>query len=157
MIYSFIVSLNKDFDKKINLKPNNESVFRTICSQKALKDFDNLTTQLVAQAEKDVTPQMEIQQTHARLDLKEKQLHEMSDAMRKYSPSEEMYKKYEEEARLAAEEAKRYKNEVKLKRSTSDCSLLNDYKCNLLKVLSRSSSFCMTFSMVLNLDIDNSL
>ncbi|KAH3750553.1 hypothetical protein DPMN_185080 [Dreissena polymorpha] len=75
-------------------------------------DFDKLTEKLVQQAEKDITPKMEIQQTHQRLELKGKQLQELSDAMQAYSPSEEMKQKYAEEARLAALEAERFRNEV---------------------------------------------
>lgn len=80
--------------------------------QKSLKDFDNLTEQLISQAEKEVTPQQDIEQTHARLKLKEKQLQELADAMKKYSPTEALHKRYLEDAKLAAEEAERYKNDV---------------------------------------------
>lgn len=80
--------------------------------EKTLKDFDNLTTQLITQAEKETTPQQEVQQMYARLELKEKQLQELADAMKRYSPSEELYKQYQEEARLAMEEAKHYKNSI---------------------------------------------
>ena len=44
---------------------------------------------------------------------------EVSDAMQTYSPSEEMKKKYAEEARLAALEAKRFRDEV-LRRMQDD-------------------------------------
>ena len=64
-----------------------------------LKDFDNLTTQMLTQAEQEVTPQQEINQTHQRLQMKEKQLQELADAMRSYSPTEELYKQYEEQVR----------------------------------------------------------
>lgn len=64
------------------------------------------------QAEKDIVPKMEITQTHQRLDLKEKQLQELSDAMQTYNPKDEIKKKYAEEARLAALEARKFRDEV---------------------------------------------
>jgi len=87
-----------------------ESIFLPL--QRQRRDFDKLTQQLVDQAEKDIVPRKEIEQTHQRLELKEKQLGELSDAMKTYSPSEEMKKKYAEEARLAALEAERFRNDV---------------------------------------------
>lgn len=80
--------------------------------QKQLEDFDELTATLSSQAEKQTTPQLEVQQTHARLSLKEKQLGDLADAMRKYSPTEALTKQYEAEARKAAEEARKYKEDV---------------------------------------------
>ena len=64
------------------------------------------------QAEKDIEPKMEVQQTYQRLELKNKQLTELSDAMKTYSPSDELKKKYAEEARLAALEAKKFRDEI---------------------------------------------
>lgn len=91
---------------------NEVTLYTVTYFQKTLKDFDNLTTQLISQAEKETTPQQEVQQMYARLELKEKQLQELADAMKKYSPSEELYKQYQEEARLAMEEANYFKNDV---------------------------------------------
>lgn len=55
---------------------------------------------------------METTQTHQRLELKEKQLQELSDAMQTYNPKDEIKKKYAEEARLAALEAQRFRDEI---------------------------------------------
>lgn len=80
--------------------------------QKQLNDYDNLTTQLLTQAETSIAPELEIRQNHARLDLREKQMTEMSEAMRTLSPSQELIKRYEEEARAAKREAAEYKVRV---------------------------------------------
>jgi len=77
-----------------------------------LKDFDNVTIKLLEQAEKETTPQQKIQETHARLQLKEKQLNELAEAMKQYSPKDVLYKKYQEDAHLATDEAKRYRDDV---------------------------------------------
>jgi len=76
------------------------------------KDFDALTKQLADQAEKNVTPEVECQQTYKRLALKEKQLTELSDAMTVYTPSEKLKKKYAEEAKMAALQARQFKDDV---------------------------------------------
>lgn len=81
-------------------------------SQKQLNDFDDLTKQLVSQAEREVLPQQEIEDTNERLKLKEKQLKEIAEAMRNYSPVDELRKKYELEAKEAAAEAEKYRREV---------------------------------------------
>ena len=94
----------------ITFSPNTTTVHSS--TQKQLKDFDNLTTQLLTQAEKEVLPQQEIQDTNARLELKEKQLKEIAEAMRSYSPVEELRKKYELEAKQAKEEAEKYRRDV---------------------------------------------
>ena len=49
--------------------------------QRQRKEFDKHTEQLVEQAEKDIKPKMETEQTYKRLELKERQLGELSDAM----------------------------------------------------------------------------
>ena len=87
-------------------------VFFTFSQQRQRKEFDKLTAQLAEQAEKDMLPKLEVEQTYQRLDMKTKQLNELSDAMKTYSPSEEIAKKYAEEARMAALEAQKFKDEV---------------------------------------------
>ena len=104
------------YEKIINSPDCHCSKLRNTCtwnalpfsSQKQLNDFDNLTTQLVSQAEREVLPQQEIEDTNERLKLKEKQLREIAEAMRSYSPVDELKKKYELEAREAAAEAEKY-------------------------------------------------
>ena len=71
-----------------------------------------MTEKLAEQAEKDIKPKVETEQTYKRLELKEKQLGELSDAMKTYSPSEELKKKYAEEARLAALEAQKFRDDI---------------------------------------------
>jgi uncharacterized coiled-coil DUF342 family protein len=78
--------------------------------QNQLCDFDNLTTQLLAQAEKEVLPQQEISDTNERLNLKEKQLKEIAEAMRSFSPVDELKKKYAQEAKEAMDEAEKYRH-----------------------------------------------
>ena len=80
--------------------------------QRQRKEFDKLTEQLVEQAEKDIKPKTETEQTYKRLELKERQLGELSDAMQTYSPSEELKKKYLEEARLAVLEAQKFRDDI---------------------------------------------
>ena len=84
----------------------------SFCKQRQRKEFDKLTAQLAEQAEKDMLPKLEVEQTYQRLDMKTKQLNELADAMKTYSPSEEIVKKYAEEARLAALEAQKFRDEV---------------------------------------------
>lgn len=59
-----------------------------------------------------MSPQQEIQQTHQRLNLKEKQLQELADAMKTFSPAEELNKQYAEQAKLTSEEARKYKEDM---------------------------------------------
>lgn len=80
--------------------------------QQELSGFDDHTTQLLERAEQEVSPQQEIQQTHQRLNLKEKQLQELADAMKTFSPAEELNKQYAEQAKLASEEARKYKEDM---------------------------------------------
>ncbi|XP_062603182.1 uncharacterized protein LOC134264959 [Saccostrea cucullata] len=80
--------------------------------QQELSEFDSHTAQLLERAEQDVSPQQEIKQTHDRLNLKEKQLHELADAMKTFSPAEELHKQYAEQAKMAADEAKKYKEDM---------------------------------------------
>ncbi len=47
--------------------------------QSQLKDFDSLTAQLIAAAEKDIQPMMEVEHIHERLNLREKQLKELAE------------------------------------------------------------------------------
>ena len=77
-----------------------------------LVDFDALTAQLISRAEKELAPQAEVDQMNARLQLKEKQLRELADAMRNLSPEEALALQYDEQARRAAEEARRYNEDI---------------------------------------------
>ena len=76
-----------------------------------LADFDHLTEELVLKAEKDLLPQLEIEETNARLSLREKQLKELADAMKRLTPEEELHKQYADDAQKAEEEAKKYKDD----------------------------------------------
>ena len=80
--------------------------------QQELGEFDDHTVQLLERAEQEVSPQQVIQQTHQRLNLKEKQLQELADAMKTFSPTEELHKQYAEQAKLASEEARKYKEDM---------------------------------------------
>ena len=44
-----------------------------------MSDFDALTEQMVAAAEKDVLPYLEVEHVNQRLELREKQLQELAD------------------------------------------------------------------------------
>lgn len=77
-----------------------------------LADFDNLTEQLVLKAEKDLLPRLEIEETNARLLLREKQLKELADAMKTLTPVDELTQQYANDAQKAEEEAKRYREEM---------------------------------------------
>lgn len=77
-----------------------------------LSDFDELTEVLLLKADKDILPQLEIEDTNSRLLLREKQLNDLADAMKKLTPAEELQQQYTEDAKKAEEEAKRYQDEV---------------------------------------------
>ena len=78
-----------------------------------LDDYDRLTNQLIERAEKDAIPQIDIDATNRRLALKEKQLRELANGMNSLIPDgSALTQQYEEEARKAEEEAKKYQKEV---------------------------------------------
>ena len=77
-----------------------------------LSDFDNLTNELVNKAEKILLPRLDIEETNARLSLKEKQLKDLAEAMRTLNPVEALAHQYEEDAKKAEEEARRYREET---------------------------------------------
>lgn len=87
-------------------------ILYTLLNQKQLADFDELTERMVDRAVKNILPELDIAETNARLDLKDKQLQELAAAMRKYSPVDELRKKYEEEARKNREEMEKFKKDV---------------------------------------------
>lgn len=64
------------------------------------------------QAEKDVRPITETKQTHQRLELREKQLQELSDAMQTYNPKEEIRQKYAKDSEKASIEFQKFKGDV---------------------------------------------
>lgn len=64
------------------------------------------------QAEKDMRPVTETKQTHQRLELREKQLQELSGAMQTYNPKEEIRQKYAQDAEKASREFQRFKEDV---------------------------------------------
>ena len=47
--------------------------------QRQLSDFDALTEQMIAAAEKDILPYLEVEHVNQRLELREKQLQELAD------------------------------------------------------------------------------
>ena len=87
-----------------------------------LTDFDNLTKQLVERAEKNLLPRLDIEETNARLTLKEKQLKDLAEAMRTLTPVEALSQQYEEDARKAEEEARRYRDDI-LKKMNQELEL----------------------------------
>ena len=48
-----------------------------------MSDFDALTEQMIAAAEKDILPYLEVEHINQRLELREKQLQELTDVSRK--------------------------------------------------------------------------
>lgn len=77
-------------------------------SKAQLHDFDTLTKQLVAQAERDILPFINVDQSEARLLMKERHLAELSDLMKKHSQKPELVKQYEADAEHAREQARRF-------------------------------------------------
>ena len=77
-------------------------------SKAQLHDFDSLTKQLVAQAERDVLPYVNVDQSEARLLMKERHLAELSDLMKQYSQKPQLVKQYEADAEEAREQARRF-------------------------------------------------
>lgn len=88
--------------------------FNIYCSylQKQLAEFDELTDRMVERAVKNLLPELDIAETYRRLDLKDKQLQELAAAMRKYSPVDDLRKKYEEEAKKNRDEMEKFKRDV---------------------------------------------
>merc|ERR1712039_891295 len=79
---------------------------------KQLKDFDELSARMGEKAEKDLLPEFEIKETNARLTLKDKQLQELAEAMKRCSPVDELKKKYAEDARKVREEMEKFKKDT---------------------------------------------
>ena len=71
-----------------------------------MTDFDELTQRLISRAEQDVMPHIMISHANDRLALKEKQLQELAEAMRKLDPKSSVLDQYENDAKQAAEEAR---------------------------------------------------
>ncbi|CAH1789583.1 unnamed protein product [Owenia fusiformis] len=80
--------------------------------QREIAEFDSLTPQMIATAERDTARHLQAKHTNSRLELKEKQLRELADAMKIYTPEEKLQEEYAERAKQAAEEAKRYREET---------------------------------------------
>ena len=64
-----------------------------------LSDFDQLTSQLIDQAERRIEPYLNVEHTNSRLALREKQLQELNDAMRNLNPKDVLLEQYAEEVR----------------------------------------------------------
>jgi len=77
-----------------------------------LAGYDDLTQQLIARAEKDIQPRIAIEHANARLAMKERQLGELSDAMRRLDPRDVLIEQYETAAAEAAREARIYRDET---------------------------------------------
>merc|ERR1712156_962 len=56
--------------------------------------------------------EFEIKETNARLTLKDKQLQELAEAMKRYSPVDELKKKYAGDARKVREEMEKFKKDT---------------------------------------------
>merc|ERR1711874_636823 len=80
--------------------------------EKQLKDFDELTSKMGEKAERDLRPELDITETNARLELKEKQLQELAEAMKKFSPVDELKKKYADDAKKVKEELEKFKKDI---------------------------------------------
>merc|ERR1711874_152948 len=80
--------------------------------EKQLRDFDELTSKMGEKAERDLRPELDITETNARLELKEKQLQELAEAMKKFSPVDELKKKYADDAKKVKEELEKFKKDI---------------------------------------------
>ena len=77
-----------------------------------MSDYDELTQRLIERAEKDMAPQVLISHASDRLELKERQLRELAEAMRRLDPRNSAIEDFEREAAAAAAEAKAYREKT---------------------------------------------
>ncbi|XP_078608959.1 uncharacterized protein LOC144880579 isoform X5 [Branchiostoma floridae x Branchiostoma japonicum] len=96
--------------------------------KKQLADFDKRTAALLAEAEKDVLPSLQIDHAHARLELREKQLKELADAMKNLSPEQAaLIEEYAQDAEKAAEAARDFR-ETKMKELNQQMEKIKEEK-----------------------------
>ncbi|CAH1270801.1 Hypp4442 [Branchiostoma lanceolatum] len=96
--------------------------------KKQLSDFDKRTSALLAEAEKDVLPSLQIDHAHARLELREKQLKELADAMKNLSPEQAaLIEEYAQDAEKAAEAARDFR-ETKMKELNQEMERIKEEK-----------------------------
>lgn len=74
-----------------------------------MREYDSLTDKMIASAGNEVEPQIEIEQTNARLTLKEKHVRELANAMNLIDLEADVKAEYEKAARDAEEEARRFR------------------------------------------------
>ena len=67
--------------------------------QAEIDKFDEMTKELIKANEQELLPQLDIEHTHEKLELKSRQLTELAEAMKRYSPKDELVKQYEEVSR----------------------------------------------------------
>ena len=112
---------------------------------------------MLERTEKEISPQLEVQQTNARLELKERQLRDLADAFRKFSPADALTRKYEDEANEAAADAKRYRDTTvqrmneELEKMKSEQKQREDER--RAKMLSKLQYVCFYYTLLLLLYI----
>ena len=78
-----------------------------------LEDYDDLTKQLVARAERSLVPKLDIEHTYARLGLREQQLKELANAVGGLlGPEAALLAQYKQDAARAEEEAREYRKNM---------------------------------------------
>ena len=92
---------------RVNNNKNDNSMVLSLQSE--LNRFDELTQRLLQRAEQDLEPQLMIYHATERLALKERQLRELADAMKRLDPKSTVIEQYESDATAAETETKAYR------------------------------------------------
>ena len=77
--------------------------------KKQLVEFDKCKDDLLASADLETFPSLQVKHAHARLELRERQLNELSNSMKDFITREELSKQYSEEAEKATQAVEEFK------------------------------------------------
>ena len=77
-----------------------------------MNEFDELTQRLLNRAEQDLASQLMVSHSSDRLALKERQLRDLADALKRLDPKNSAIEEFEREAAQAEAEAKAYREKA---------------------------------------------
>ena len=80
--------------------------------KKQLADFDKKTDEMVASADADFVPSLQVKHARARLELRERQLNELSGSMKDFVTADELKKDYAEQAEKAGHALQEFKQKT---------------------------------------------
>ena len=80
--------------------------------KKELAQFDKETDDMIKAADLEAIPSLEVQQAHQRLELREKQLHELAGSMSDLISKDDLIEQYAEQARKATEAAEEFRQKT---------------------------------------------